>query len=149
MFLFETEHRRLSQQPHENKKCFQAQAAPSTLQSFNRRKCAFLLRDLAATAPQCTLFSATSGPDSQATKSTPSQPQSTLKSSCIPRGIQIRPHFSFQTPGSHCYCRSSRQAPASQCSAVALSLDGPRSYHGRISHPESVNCELGTYTLGD
>ena len=36
---------------------------------------------------------------------------------------------------SHAYCSSSRQAPASQCSAVALNPDGPRSYHGRISHP--------------
>ena len=53
-------------------------------------------------------------------------------------------------PSSRGYCCSSRQAPASQCSAVALSLNGPRSYP-RKNHRilESINCELGTYTPGD
>ena len=57
------------------------------------------------------------------------------------RGLQthqaaFRPAVSpFLDRPSHGYRRSSRQVPASQCSAAALSLDGPRSFHGRISHP--------------
>ena len=42
------------------RRCFLAQPALSVLQRFNRRKCAFLLRDLAATAdlpPHSALFS--------------------------------------------------------------------------------------------
>ena len=47
------------------------------------------------------------------------------------------------------YRRSRRQAPASQWSAVALSPDGPRSYHGRISNPEVSQLRAWNILTGD
>ena len=60
-------------------------------------------------------------------------------SSCILRGFPgLAPPSaasSLLDQPSHTCCRSPRQAPASSRSILALSLDGPTSYHRRVSYP--------------
>ena len=143
-----------------HRRCFPAQPALSALQRFSRRKCAFLLCDLTATVdllPHGALFSQQlldlthrwwterEDRDIDINGVHPSQPHSTLTSSCIPDPAP------FQLPDHRQPALSLTDfitaIAASQRSIAAFSLDGPRSYHGRNRILESVNCELGTFTL--
>ena len=125
-------------------RCLSAQQAPTALQRFNRRKCALLLRELAATAdlpPHSARFSQQlldlthrwwterEDPDIDINDVHPSQPRYAFTSSCIPRGILIWLLFSCQTPRQPARSLNDLLAAiaALQCSTVAFSPDGPRS----------------------
>ena len=104
-------------------------------------------------AVQCPLTISTSRAFSRTTGS-----QSTFTPSCIPRGIQIRPRFSFQTP------RQPARSFTDLLTALAAILDSRQPHHVPLLHSawavhevvaeehrilESVNNEVGTCTPGD
>ena len=155
--------------------CLSAQPAHTALQSFNRRKCALLLRDSCRhsgpAASQCALLSATAAPDSHvvvrarktltstSTMSTPSRQRLTFASKCIPHGILIRLHFSTSRPQGASplpdrpsYGLSLLFSPGRQPHNAPL-LHSARTVHEVVAEEyrilESVNYELETYTPGD
>ena len=132
-----------------------AQPPLSALQRYIRRKCPFLLRDLAAAAdllPHGALFSQQLLDLTHRWWTERADTDIDINDNHLLRSLRIKLHseISRSSPNpalrpfaasplfdrpSHSYRRSPRQAPASQPSITTLSLDGRRGYHRRVSYP--------------